>query len=95
MLLTFTKNKKKIDLSCFLDKNKFYYLPKYVEWCDLIHNRINYTGNKIKYVYEHTINNNIDVEFIGRMKLLNIDCKYQKSNYENLKFEYEIDYYPL
>ena len=94
-LLTFTKNSKRIDLTCFLDKTKFYYLPKYVEWTDLIHNRMNYSENKTKYVYEHTINNNIDIEFIERMKVLNIDCKYKKSKYENLKFEYEIDYYPL
>ena len=94
-LLTFTKDSKRIDLTCFLDITKFYYLPKYVEWTDLIHNRMNYSENKTKYVYEHTINNNIDIEFIEKMKLLNIECKYKKSKYENLKFEYEIDYYPL
>jgi len=94
-LLTFIKNKKRIDLTCFLDKTKFYYLPKYVEWIDLIHNRMSYSGDKTKYVYEHTINNNIDIEFLEKMKVLNIDCKYKKSKYENLKFEYEIDYFPL
>jgi len=94
-LLTFTKDNKRIDLSCFLDKTKFYYLPKYVEWLDLIHNRVTYNVNTAKYVYEHTLDNNIDIEFIEKMKILNIDCKYKKSKYENLRFEYEIDYFPL
>ena len=94
-LLTFRKNKSRIDLSCFLDKTKFYYLPKYVEWTDLIHNRVNYNVNTAKYVYEHTIDNNIDIGFVEKLKVLNIECKYKKSKYENLRFEYEIDYYPL
>lgn len=94
-LLTFMRDTKNVDLTCFLDKTKFYYLPKYVEWTDIIHNRINYSENRTKYVYEHTINNNINIEFIEKMKVLNIDCKYKKSKYENLKFEYDIDYYPL
>jgi len=94
-LLTFRKNKSHIDLSCFLDKTKFYYLPKYVDWTDLIHNRVNYNVNTAKYVYEHTIDNNINIEFVEKMKVLNIECKYKKSKYENLRFEYEIDYYPL
>jgi len=94
-LLTFRKTNSRIDLSCFLDKTKFYYLPKYVEWTDLIHNRVNYNVNTAKYVYEHTIDNNIDIGFVEKMKVLNIECKYKKSKYENLRFEYEIDYYPL
>lgn len=94
-LLTFRKNNSRIDLSCFLDKTKFYYLPKYVEWTDLIHNRVNYYVNTAKYVYEHTIDNNIDIGFVEKLKVLNIECKYKKSKYENLRFEYEIDYYPL
>jgi hypothetical protein len=94
-LLTFRKDKIKMDLSCFLDSSKFYYLPKYTEWTDLIHNRVNYNVNTAKYVYEHTIDNNINLEFVEKMKFLNIDCKYKKSKYENIRFEYEIDYYPL
>jgi hypothetical protein len=94
-LLTFRKDKSKMDLSCFLDKSKFYYLPKYTEWMDLIHNRVNYNVNTAKYVYEHTTDNNINIEFLEKMKLLSIDCKYKKSKYENIRFEYEIDYYPL
>ena len=94
-LLTFTKDRKRMDLSCFLDKTKFYYLPKNTEWGDLIHNRVTYNVNTASYVYEHTINNNIDIEFLQNMRGLNIDCKYKKSNYENLRFEYEIAYYPL
>ena len=94
-LLTFRKDKNKMDLSCFLDTTKFYYLPKYTEWTDLIHNRVNYNVNTAKYVYEHTIDNNINLEFVEKMKFLNIDCKYKKSKYENIRFEYEIDYYPL
>ena len=94
-LLTFRPDKKKIDLSCFLDKSKFYYLPKYNEWIDLIHNRVSYNVNTAKYVYEHTINNNLNVAFVENMKVLDIDCKYVKSKYENVRFEYEIDYYPL
>jgi hypothetical protein len=94
-LLTFRKNKSHIDLSQFLDKNKFYYLPKYTEWTDIIHNRINYNVNTTKYVYEHTNDNSIDIGLVEKMKVLNIECKYKKSKYENLRFEYEIDYYPL
>jgi hypothetical protein len=94
-LLTFIKDKKKMDLSCFLDTSKFYYLPKYNEWTDLIHNRVNYNVNTAKYVYEHTIDNNIHLEFVEKMKFLSIDCKYKKSKYENIRFEYEIDYYTL
>lgn len=94
-LLTFVKQDKKIDLSCFLDKTKFYYLPKNSDWGDLIHNRINYNVNTASYVYEHTMDDNINVEFLQKMKYLNIDCKYQKSVYENIRFEYEIMYYPL
>lgn len=94
-LLTFTKNNKRMDLSCFLDKTKFYYLPKNTEWTELINNRVAYNVNIANYVYEHTIDNNINIEFLQKMKVLNIDCKYKKSNYENLKFEYEIMYYPL
>jgi hypothetical protein len=94
-LLTFRKDRKKMDLSCFLDSSKFYYLPKYTEWTDLIHNRVNYNVNTAKYVYEHTIDNNINLEFVQKMKVLNIDCQYKKSKYENIRFEYEIDYYPL
>ena len=94
-LLTFRKDKNRMDMSCFLDKSKFYYLPKYNEWTDLIHNRVNYNVNTAKYVYEHTIDNNINLEFVEKMKVLNIDCKYKKSKYENIRFEYEIDYYPL
>jgi hypothetical protein len=94
-LLTFRKDKRKMDLSCFLDTSKFYYLPKYTEWTDLIHNRVNYNVNTAKYVYEHTVDNNINLEFVEKMKILCIDCKYKKSKYENIRFEYEIDYYPL
>lgn len=94
-LLTFRKDKNKMDLSCFLDKTKFYYLPKYNEWIDLIHNRVSYNVNTAKYVYEHTTDNNINLEFMQKMKVLSIDCKYQQSKYENIRFEYEIDYYPL
>ena len=94
-LLTFRKDNIKMDLSCFLDSSKFYYLPKYNEWTDLIHNRANYNVNTAKYVYEHTIDNNIKLEFVEKMKCLKIDCKYKKSKYENIRFEYEIDYYPL
>ena len=49
-LLTFTKNNKPIDLSRFLDKNKFYYLPKNNEWLELINNRVNFTPNHISNV---------------------------------------------
>ena len=94
-LLTFRNDKNKMDLSCFLDKTKFYYLPKYNEWIDLIHNRVTYNVNTAKYVYEHTTDNNINLEFLQKMKVLSIDCKYKKSKYENIRFEYEIDYYPL
>jgi len=94
-LLTFRKDKNKMDLSCFLDKTKFYYLPKYNEWIELIHNRVSYSVNTAKYVYEHTTDNNINLEFMQKMKFLSIDCKYQQSKYENIRFEYEIDYYPL
>ena len=94
-LLTFRKDNSKMDLSCFLDKSKFYYLPKYSEWIDLIHNRMSYNVNTAKYVYEHTTDNNINIEFLEKMKFLSIDCKYKKSKYENIRFEYEIDYYPL
>jgi hypothetical protein len=94
-LLTFRKDKNRIDLSCFLDKTKFYYLSKYNEWIDLIHNRVSYNVNTAKYVYEHTNDNNINIEFLQKIKILSIDCKYQKSKYENIRFEYEIDYYPL
>jgi hypothetical protein len=94
-LLTFVKQDKKIDLSCFLDKTKFYYLPKNADWGELIHNRINYNVNTASYVYEHTMDDNMDVEFLQKMKFLTIDCKYKKSVYENIRFEYEIMYYPL
>lgn len=62
---------------------------------DLINNRVSYNVNTAKYVYEHTIDNNINLEFMQRMKVISIDCKYQQSKYENIRFEYEIDYYPL
>jgi len=94
-LLTFRKDKNKMDLSCFLDKTKFYYLPKYNEWIDLIHNRVSYNVNTAKYVYEHTTDDNINLEFLQKLKILSIDFRYKKSKYENIRFEYEIDYYPL
>ena len=94
-LLTFTKNNKPIDLSRFLDKNKFYYLPKNNEWLELINNRVNFNVNTANYVYEHCVNENIDFEFLQKMKFLKVDFKYKKNNYENLRFEYEIIYYPL
>jgi hypothetical protein len=94
-LLTFTKNKKPIDLSLFLDNSKFYYLPKNTEWLQLIHNRVNLNVNTANYVYEHSFNQNIDLEFLQNVKFLKVDFKYKKNNYDNLRFEYEIIYYPL
>lgn len=94
-LLTFTKKNNHVDLSCFLDKNKFYYLPKKTEWLELIQNRVHYNVNTANYVYEHNSDNIFDVEFLQNIKFLKFDLTYKHSNYSNLKFEYEIIYFPL
>jgi hypothetical protein len=94
-LLTFTKKNNHVDLSCFLDKNKFYYLPKKTEWLELIQNRVHYNVNTANYVYEHNSDNIFDVEFLQNIKFLKFDLTYKYSNYSNLKFEYEIIYFPL
>jgi hypothetical protein len=83
-LLTFVKNNKPIDLSRFLDKNKFYYLPKNTEWLELINNRVNFNVNTANYVYEHCVNENIDFEFLQKVKFLKVDFKYKKNNYEKV-----------
>lgn len=94
-LLTFTNKNKIIDLSYFLDKKKFYYLPKKHEWLELINNRIKYNINSANYLYEYSKDNNINLEFLQKMKFIKVDWKYKKTKYENLRFEYEIKYYPL
>lgn len=94
-LLTFTKKNNHVDLSCFLDKNKFYYLPKKTEWLELIQNRVHYNVNTANYIYEHNSDNIFDFEFLQNIKCLKFDIKYKHTNYSNLKFEYEIIYYPL
>ena len=94
-LLTFTNKNKIIDLSYFLDKKKFYYLPKKHEWLELINNRIKYNINSANYLYEYSKDNNINLEFLQKMKFIKMDWKYKKTKYENLRFEYEIIYYPI
>lgn len=92
-LLTFAENKHKIDMRCFLDNTSFYYLPKRSDWNDIIRSRVKLGMNTAHHVYEHTIENGIDAAFLSKMKMLNIECKYKKYRYENLIFEYDIEYY--
>jgi hypothetical protein len=94
-LLTFSNKNKIIDLSYFLDKKKFYYLPVKNDWLELINNRIKYNVNSANYLYEYSKDNDINLEFLQKMKYIKIDWKYKKRKYENLKFEYEIKYYSL
>jgi len=94
-ILTFLNNKHKIDMRCFLDNSSFYYLPKKSNWNDLIRSRVKLGMNTARYIYEHTIENGIDTDFLSKMKLWNVECKYKKYRYENLIFEYDIEYYPV
>lgn len=94
-LLTFTKKNGSIDLSCFLDTSKFYYLPKKSEWLDLIYNRTHYNVNTANYVYEHNSDSNHNIHFLQNIKFIKIDANYKKTNNQNLRFEYEINYFPL
>ena len=61
----------------------------------MINNRIKYNINSANYLYEYSKDNNINLEFLQKMKFIKVDWKYKKTKYENLRFEYEIKYYPL
>jgi hypothetical protein len=93
--LEFDDNKEKIDIQIFLHKASFYYLPKYPAWNDLIRNRMRFGAKEAQYVYEYTDTNDIQLDFISKLHLLNIDFKYNKNKYQSLRFEYDIQYHPL
>jgi hypothetical protein len=91
----FDKKDKKININDFADEAKFYYLPKETEWIYAIRKRITEGASVDKFTYTYSNTNNLKRQLFASLQLLEINCDYKKHNFENLKINYAIDYYPL
>jgi hypothetical protein len=93
--ITFNNNKNQINIKDFTDKNKFYYLPKEAEWIEIIRKRVNRNMLTDNYVYSYSDTNNFNLKLFSNLKLLNIDLTYNNNKYNNIKIEYDVEYYPI
>ena len=85
----------KININEFADDKRFYYLPKESEWIDAIRNRVSQNVCSDKFTYSYTDTNDIKYKAFTNLKLFTIKCEYNNKQFENLKINYEIEYYPL
>jgi len=82
-----------VHIEKFADSSKYHYLPKEFEWMDVIRNRVN--GNMKNQTYSFTFSDNYKFKsrFYDSLKSLEIDFGYQTERFNELRVEYEVEYY--
>lgn len=82
-----------IDIKKFGDKSKFFYLPKEFEWIEIIRNRVNGNMKIQKYSFVFSDDYAFSSHFYNSLKALEINFAYMSSKFNEIKIEYQVEYY--
>lgn len=75
--------------------NNFYFLPKEYEWHDIIIRRLEKKLITDKYTFVYSNNLSFKTTLSSKLKMIDVNFNYNTEELNNLKIQYEIEYYKL
>ena len=95
--MTFDYDEKILDniSPAMFSNNNFYFLPKEYEWHDIIIRRLEKRLITDKYTFVYSNNLSFKSTLSSKLKMIDINFHYSTEELNNLKIQYEIEYYKL